>query len=183
MKNSFLLLLTGLSLTSLTSMAQQKNITSFETLCVSGGGDIEVFYSKGPTLEIKGEESCINKIGIAQSSGTLSITVHENCKKPTQIFIGTPSLKRINQKGGGNIEIKKGFGTFIALSCTVRGGGNTKVLDSINFLSASVYGGGTLSAHVNKLLEGKVSDGGSIFYKGTAVVKSNILDGGVIKKL
>lgn len=183
MKNSFLLLITGLLLNSLTSMAQQKKITPFDTLSVIGGGNIHVFYSQGATLEIKREESCTNKIDIAQNAGNLSITVHGDCKKPPQIFIGTPSLKRINQEGGGNIEIKKGFGTFIGLSCTIRGGGNTKVLDNIDFLSASIYGGGTLSVHVNKRLEGKVNGGGSIFYRGTAVVKSNILSGGEIKKI
>lgn len=178
-----LILLIGLSLISLTSIAQKKIIKSFETLSISGGGNVHVFYSPQATLEIKGQETCIEKTEIAQTSGNLSIAINGDCKKPLQIFIGTPSLKRLNQMGGGNIEVKKGFGTFEILFCSISGGGNMTILDSIKSLSASVYGGGILSARVNKLLEGKINGGGSIFYKGTAVVKSDVLGGGEIKKL
>lgn len=181
MKN--LILIIGLSLTTLTGIAQKKIIKSFEALSISGGGNVQVFYSPQATLEIKGQETCMQKADIAQTSGNLSIAISGDCKEPLQIFIGTPSLKRLNQMGGGNIEVRKGFGTFDALFCTISGGGNMTILDSIKSLSASVYGGGILSAHVNKLLEGNINGGGSIFYKGTAVVKSNVLGGGKIKKL
>lgn len=164
-----------------------KEITlpSFETVVVKGGGDLYFHYSPNTKAEIKETGPCVQKISVEVSSGTLSIRPQagylDNCRFEIHIF--TPIIKEIQQNGGGSIVIEKGFKPLDAFKCKIDGGGNIKMEAlKVDYLRASIMGGGEITAQVSKKIDGKIRGGGVIFYQGDPVIVSDISGGGVIKR-
>ncbi len=164
---------------------EEITLPSFETAVVEGGGDLYFHYSPNTKAEIKGANPCVQKAKVKVSSGTLSISsqvgLSDDCRFEIHIF--TPIIKEIHQNGGGKIVIEEGFTPLDVFKCNIVGGGSIKMEAlNVDFLQASIMGGGQISAQVSKKIDGKIRGGGVIFYQGDPVVESDTSGGGVIKR-
>jgi len=160
-------------------------LPSFETIVSNGGGNLFFHYSLKSKIEIKGAGPCVEGMQVSVASGTLNIRpkagFSENCRAEIHVF--TPSIKGIQQNGGGRVVIKEGFAPMDIFNCSMDGGGAIQMIAlSVDSLFASIEGGGVISAQVRKHLDGKISGGGVILYQGDPVVESKISGGGVIKR-
>lgn len=162
---------------------QERAIQPFETLIVTGGGNVYLYHASSATLQLKGENSCTDGVEVSVSSKTLHITTNDNSNNCNlEIHIGTPGFKEIQQNGGGMIEVKEGFAPMDAFTCTLNGGGIVKMTSvNINSLFASIKGGGEVSVQVDELLHGKIRGGGRILCQGNPTIESDISGGGEIK--
>tara|TARA_B100000949_G_scaffold224279_1_gene227520 strand:- start:580 stop:1182 length:603 start_codon:yes stop_codon:yes gene_type:complete len=163
----------------------EKTIQPFKSLIVTTGGNVYLYPSSTTTLQLKGEKRCVEKIDEAVSSKTLGISSKDNHldKCHVEIHIGTPNFDEIQLSGGGKLKIKDGFAPIEVLKCSVKDGGNLEMASTpIDSLFAIVYGGGKITAQVATLLDGTVKGGGTIFYTGNPKIKSDISNGGVIKR-
>lgn len=167
------------------AIKEEKSIPSFKSLIVTTAGDIYLHPSSATTLQLKGEKSCVEKINVAVSSKVLHISSEDNhsneCR--VKIYIGTPSFDEIQLNGGGSLKIKNGFDPIKVLKCSVKSGGNLEMASTpVDSLFAIVQRGGKITAQVSTLLDGTVKGGGTIFYTGKPIIKSDIANGGVIKR-
>lgn len=164
---------------------EDKFIPSFKSLIVTTAGDIYLHPSSATTLQLKGKKSCVDKIDVAVSSRVLHISSQDNHSNEchVEIHIGTPSFDEIQLSGGGSLKIKEGFDPIEVLKCSVKSGGNLEMASTpVDSLFAIVHGGGTITAKVSTHLDGTVKGGGTIFYTGKPIIKSDISNGGVIKR-
>lgn len=162
-----------------------KSIPPFESLIVTTGGDIYVHPSSTTTLQLKGDKDCVEKIDASVSSKVLRISSKDNhsddCR--VEIHIGTPNFDEIQLSGGGTLIVEDGFAPIEVLKCSIKGGGNVEMASlSVGSLFAIVGGGGEITAQVKTLLDGTIKGGGSIFYDGNPIVKSDISNGGTIQR-
>lgn len=182
------------SLFTFSSLAQDKSfkgkeggesIPPFKSLIVTTGGDIYLHPSPTTTLQLKGEKNCVQNIDASVSSKVLHISSKGNhsddCR--VEIHIGTPSFDEIQLSGGGKLMIEEGFSPIEVLKCSIQGGGNLEMTSTrVDSLIAIVHGGGEITAQVKTLLDGTIKGGGTILYAGNPKVKSDISNGGTIKR-
>lgn len=162
-----------------------KSIPPFERLIVTTGGDIYVHPSSTTTLQLKGGKNCVENIDAVVSSKVLRISskdkYSDECR--VEIHIGTPNFDEIQLSGGGTLLIEEGFSPIEVLKCSIKGGGNIEMASlSVGSLFAIVGGGGEITAQVETLLDGTIEGGGTIFYDGNPIVKSDISNGGTIRR-
>ncbi|AEM69206.1 hypothetical protein Murru_0150 [Allomuricauda ruestringensis DSM 13258] len=164
---------------------EEKSIPPFNSLIVTTGGNIYLHPSSTTKLQLKGKKSCVEKIDVAVSSKALHISSEDNHSDEchVEIHIGTPNFDEIQLSGGGSLKIEDGFAPIEVLKCSIKSGGDLEMASTpVDSLFAIVYGGGKITAHVGTLLNGTVKDGGTIFYTGKPIIKSDISNGGVIKR-
>jgi hypothetical protein len=166
-------------------LLKEVSLPPFETVVFKGGGSFYLHYSPTSKVEIKGGGPCVEEMEVVVSSGMLSISpkgsFSKDCKIEFHVF--TPSIKEIQQDGGGRIVINEGFAPVDIFKCSIDGGGNIKMAAlRVDALLASIEGGGVISAQVSKKLHGKIRGGGLILYHGDPAVESNISGGGAIKR-
>lgn len=182
------------SLFTFSSLAQDKSfqgreggesIPPFKSLIVTTGGDIYLHPSPTTTLQLKGEKNCVAKIDATVSSKVLHISSKgkhsDECR--VEIHIGTPNFDEIQLSGGGTLIVEDGFAPIEVLKCSIKGGGNLEMTSTrIDSLVAIVHGGGEITAQVKTHLDGTIKGGGTIFYDGDPKVRSDISNGGTIKR-
>ncbi|NMM50678.1 GIN domain-containing protein [Marinigracilibium pacificum] len=162
------------------SPAEKNDIEAFDKISITGGGNVYIYYSKTPTLEISGSESCTKNIKSNVSSGTLEIIINDSSCTP-DIIIGTSSLNEIEQNNGGIITVREGFPEADSFKCLINNGGNVDISKiNINSLIAVINSGGKISTYVENELRGNINNGGEIIYEGLPQVESNISNGGRI---
>lgn len=164
---------------------QKKAIGYFEKVNMNGGGNLIITQSSGTSLKIVDKRSCLKSVRADVKSQTLEIhrinDSSKNCRP--KIYIGTPKLKKIQLGGGGDVIVNRGFGTIDSFQCVLDGGGKVDMETlKVHSFYATINGGGTLSIHVDKLLEADVNGGGAISYQGNPKVISNISGGGSVKQ-
>lgn len=159
---SLLVPLTPVNDTPTDWVAKHISVQSFADLSVESAGNIVVLYSKENTLQINGEGKCVEAFKTKVTENTLHLTKEsgfENCQ--AEVVIGAPTIKDINVKNGGIINL------------------SSVEADS---MFASIEGGGVISLDAKKFLYGKIKGGGVINYKGDPFVHTDIINGGEVKK-
>lgn len=143
-------------------VAKQISVEPFADLSVVSAGNVVVLYSKENTLQINGEGKCVDAFKANVSENTLYLTKadgFDNCK--AEVVIGAPTIKDINVKNGGIINLSS---------------------VEVDSMFASIDGGGIISLDAKKFLYGKIKGGGVINYKGHPFVHTDIVDGGEVKR-
>jgi len=143
-------------------IAKHITVNAFADLSVESIGNVVVLYSKENTLQINGEGKCVNAFNAIVTENTLYLTKEkgfENCQ--AEVVVGAPTIKDINVKNGGIINL------------------SSIEADS---MYASIEGGGIISLDAKKFLYGKIKGGGMINYKGDPFVHTDIINGGEVKK-
>jgi hypothetical protein len=173
------------SLKEKTITKQERMISLFEKVEVSGGGKLYFHYAPEVSMELSGPGACFESIKTEVVANTLYINAggafDDGCE--VKIYVGTPALNGIWLKGGGSLEVKEGFPAVERFSCQIDGGGRVHMPSlQVDSLYASIDGGGALRVRVNSFLKGEISSGGVIRYYGSPVVESEISGGGLIKK-
>jgi hypothetical protein len=143
-------------------VAKQISVQPFADLSVESAGNVIVLYSKENTLQINGEGKCVEAFKANVKENTLYLTKEtgfENCQ--AEVVIGAPTIKDINVKNGGIINLSS---------------------VEVDSMFASIEGGGVISLDAKKFLYGKIKGGGVINYKGNPFVHTDIINGGEVKK-
>lgn len=160
-------------------------IDDFNKIVTHGGGNLNIKYSDEHTLEVHATNDCFELVEISVSSKILYIEIKSSLTRTCDctINIGIPILYELVQNGGGNIVLKKGFRPTNSFWCKIKGGGNIDLSEfSVDSVYASIEGGGNILLNAKKKLDGKIAGGGLIEYLGDPIVKSDVSDGGTIRK-
>jgi hypothetical protein len=164
---------------------QERAITSFEKVVISGGGNIYIHHSLVSKIILKGTRTNVVKTKAEVVSDVLYINLSDKLTESSEfdVHIYTPVIKGIQLNGGGKVQVKEGFTVVDKFGCGINGGGRINLSSlKVNSLYASINGGGDIYTQVNKFLDGEIKGGGLILYQGSPKVESNIVSGGLIKK-
>lgn len=164
---------------------QKKDLGYFDKVAMADGGNLIINQSPVTMLKVVGKSSCLKSVQAVVKSQTLEISRTNNSPQncDAKIYISTPTLKEIQQDGGGTVKINKSFGTMDSFHCVLNGGGAVDMkTQKVNSFYATINGGGTISIHANKLLKADIKGGGLISYQGNPEVVSDISGGGSVKR-
>ena len=188
---------------------QKRAISSFHAIDASAG--VEVIITKGDKEELAvtvGDLSYLDQVKTTVSNGVLKITREIDWKfwkmwsnTSIRVYVSYTTLDKINVSSGSNLK-----GTSIQLSTLnvkISSGGMVKLSGSVGFLdvsvnsganfrgsdfvatkcTAEVNSGGEINISVDKELSADASSGGSIKYKGEALIRNiNTSSGGSVKR-
>lgn len=167
------------------TVKEEKSLPAIEKVTIEGGGNIYIHQSASSKIELRGTKSIVQNTEVKVIDQVLEIHLANQATQNSNIdiHIYTPVITEIEQRGGGKLKVEEGYKSVDQFKCTIHGGGTVDLAAiPVNSLSASIEGGGEISARVNKQIVGKINGGGQIFYHGVPKVESDIQGGGVIKR-
>lgn len=175
----------ALSLPAQLHAAEVVPLSSFRSVELLGGGDVELVPGPVQRVTLLSGSTAYTSFTV-ERDGKLRIEACNNhCPRnyPLHIRIESPRVPSVAIAGGGAIRAAAGFAPQGELSAAIKGGGmiDIRAVD-VTEVSAAVMGGGDILVRARGTLSAAVNGGGDIRYRGNPQVSMAVHGGGAVHR-
>ncbi len=137
------------------SKTEQRNVEDFDSVSLSGTGDVTIQVGQPKSVEVTLDDNLIGLVETRVENGKLIISAKEmyNTKLGLKVKIGTPNLTAASVSGVGDMTILEATGDELEL--TVSGVGDITAKGTVKSVKANVSGTG--DANLKDLIAETVS--------------------------
>ena len=148
-------------------VTKQVPVSPFNEICMKGPMSLKFFASSDSKMEITADDNIVDLISATFQGGVLVLAIQDNVsfstRSPLEVSITYPTLKAIDLKGSGNIQVLNlNEDKFTA---SISGSGNMDLDGTVEHCVLSLRGSGNFDALPLKSnnLEVALSGSGNIF--------------------
>jgi hypothetical protein len=166
-------------------MTEQRSVAGFSKIEVVGKTGVTINYGANFKVEVKAFRNLLPALETKLNGDVLRIGYKSGTKisnDNSEVMITMPLLTKFSATGSSEVSITSG--TANNFEAVLTGSGKIRGLDfTVKNAKVSIEGSSTASFSITDKLHATIVGSGIVYYKGNAVVTTNITGSGKVEKL
>jgi len=156
------------------------HLSDFSAIAVEGADDVIISYGPEQKVEVTGHPNIISRIQTEVHNGTWDVELERGSYGHYELtyHLILPSIEKVTNIGSGNVRITDPMETY-QMDISILGSGSfSGFLLNTQECQVDIVGSGNCEITAESSLDVSIDGSGSVFYKGTPLIKDHISGSG-----